>query len=59
MIQPLGKGSFDVLNVLKILKENHFSGPIGLQCYAISGKPEEFLKASAETSKKYLKIHKE
>ncbi len=56
LIQPLGKGSFDVLNVLKILKENHFSGPIGLQCYAIPGKPEEFLKISAETWKKYLNI---
>ena len=56
LIQPLGKGSFDVLNVLKILKENHFSGPIGLQCYAIPGKPEEFLKISAETWKQYLKI---
>jgi sugar phosphate isomerase/epimerase len=56
LIQPLGKGSFDVLNVLKILKENHFSGPIGLQCYAIPGKPEEFLKISAETWEKYLEI---
>jgi sugar phosphate isomerase/epimerase len=56
LIQPLGKGSFDVLNVLKILKDNHYTGPVGLQCYAIPGKPEEFLKTSSETCKEYLRI---
>ncbi len=56
LIQPLGKGTFDVLKVLKILKVNHYSGPIGLQCYAIPGKPEEFLKTSAESWKEYIKI---
>ena len=55
LIQPLGMGSFDVLNVLQILKDNHYSGPIGLQCYNIPGKPEEFLKTSAESWKNYLK----
>jgi sugar phosphate isomerase/epimerase len=56
LIQPLGKGSFEIINVLKILKENHYSGPIGLQCYAIPGKPEEFLKTSSVTWKEYLRI---
>lgn len=55
LIQPLGKGSFDVFKVLQILKNNHYAGPIGLQCYAIPGKPEEFLKVSAESWKEYMK----
>ena len=53
LIQPLGKGSFDVLQVLKILRDNHYQGPVGLQCYNITGKPEEFLKISMESWKKY------
>ena len=59
LIQPLGHGSFDVLNVLRILKTNRYTGPVGLQCYAIPGKPEEFLKTSVESWKKYLKILEE
>lgn len=55
LIQPLGMGSFDVLKVLQILKDNHYSGPVGLQCYAILGMPEDFLKISAESWKNYLK----
>jgi sugar phosphate isomerase/epimerase len=55
IIQPLGKGSYDVLKVLKILKTNNYSGPVGLQCYNIPGEPAEFLKISVETWKKYMK----
>jgi sugar phosphate isomerase/epimerase len=55
LIQPLGMGTYDVLSVLKILKANNYRGPVGLQCYAIPGKPEEFLKTSAENWQKYLK----
>lgn len=55
LIQPLGKGNFDVLPILQILKDHHYTGPIGLQCFAIPGKPEEFLKISAESWKDYLK----
>lgn len=55
LIQPLGKGSFDVLRILQILKYNSYTGPIGLQCYAIPGKPEEFLKVSADSWKSYMK----
>ena len=54
LIQPLGNGSFDVLKVLQILKRHHYTGPIGLQCYAIPGKPEDFLKTSAENWEKYI-----
>ncbi len=54
LIQPLGKGSFDVLQILRILRDNHYAGPVGLQCYAIPGKPEEFLKISADTWMRYM-----
>lgn len=55
LIQPLGQGSYDVLNVLRILRDNNFSGPVGLQCYNIPGEPAEFLKGSIENWQKYLK----
>jgi sugar phosphate isomerase/epimerase len=55
LIQPLGQGSFDVLNVLRILKMNNYTGPVGLQCYNIPGEPSDFLKISMETWKKYMK----
>jgi sugar phosphate isomerase/epimerase len=55
LIQPLGKGTFDVLHVLRILKANNYTGPIGLQCYNLPGEPDDFLMSSMETWKKYLK----
>jgi sugar phosphate isomerase/epimerase len=54
LIQPLGKGSFGVLNILRILRDNKFTGPVGLQCYDIKGDPSDFLKVSADTWKRYL-----
>lgn len=54
LIQPLGRGDYDVLKVLKILKENGYTNPIGLQCYNIEGQPEYFLKESVQTWKKYI-----
>lgn len=55
LIQPLGKGSFDVLKVLQILKNNRYEGPVGLQCYALKEKPQDHLKTSMATWKKYMK----
>ena len=55
LIQPLGKGSFDVMNILRILKGNNYTGPVGLQCYAIKGDPSEFLGISMEAWQKYMK----
>lgn len=52
LIQPLGKGSYDVSNVMKTLDSIGFEGPVGLQCYNIKGKPETFLKQSITTWKK-------
>ena len=54
LIQPLGKGNYNVLNVLTILKELGYKNPVGLQCYNIKGEPEEFLKESVNTWKQYL-----
>jgi len=55
LIQPLGEGSFDVLNILRLLKINNYKGPVGLQCYDIKGDPAVFLKTSITTWERYLK----
>ncbi len=54
LIQPLGKGNYDVLKVLQLLKDKGYKGPVGLQCYNIAEKPEEFLKFSVKTWQKYM-----
>jgi sugar phosphate isomerase/epimerase len=54
LIQSLGRGDYDVLNVLKILKDSGYKNPIGLQCYNIKGQPEEFLAESVITWKNYI-----
>jgi len=46
LIQPLGSGTFDIKNILRILKKSNFKGPVGLQCYDIKGNPSDFLKKS-------------
>lgn len=45
-IQPLDKGSFDLGQFLKTLKELGYKGPIGLQCYGIGGDTREHLARS-------------
>lgn len=54
LILPLGRGDYDVLNVLKILKESGYKNPVGLQCYNIKGQPEDFLPESVAAWKKYI-----
>jgi sugar phosphate isomerase/epimerase len=46
LIQTLDRGSFDVGRVLKKLKQLGYTGPIGLQCYAIPGDSRENLARS-------------
>jgi len=58
LIQPLGSGNFDVLNILRILKNNNFKGPVGLQCYNIEGDPSVFLKKSMKTWHDYIGVLK-
>jgi len=56
LIQPLGRGDYDVLNVLTILKELGYNNPVGLQCYNIKGNPEDFLPQSVQAWEKYLRL---
>ncbi len=46
LIQPLDRGDFDHLRLLRILKAQGFRGPIGLQCYAVPGDKRENLERS-------------
>lgn len=54
LIQPLGRGDFDVCGFLKKLKAAGYRGPIGLQCYAVKGDPAENLKQSITAWREYL-----
>lgn len=49
LIQPLGKGTFDVFRLVEMLADKGFQGPIGLQCYNLKGSPEPYLKQSSGT----------
>ncbi len=51
-IQPLDSGTFDVGGLLKTLKQLGYKGPIGLQCYGISGDAREHLARSMAAWKK-------
>jgi sugar phosphate isomerase/epimerase len=55
LIQPLGQGSYNVLKIIRLLRDNNYRGPIGLQCYNIPGEPSEFLKISIDTWNRYKK----
>ena len=46
LIRPLGEGTYDVGKVMKVLDEIGYTGPIGLQCYAVKGDNRENLKKS-------------
>ena len=45
-IQPLDRGSFDVAGLLKTLDELGYKGPIGLQCFGITGDARDHLARS-------------
>ena len=53
LIQPLGKGTFDMNRVFKALDEIGYKGDFGLQCFKIPGPPKEHLSASIAAWKKY------
>ena len=46
LIQPLGKGDFDVPGLVRTVVEAGYRGPIGVQCYGIKGNPREYLAQS-------------
>lgn len=43
LIQPVGEGTFDVYRVVELLADKGFIGPIGIQCWALQSKPEDYL----------------
>ena len=52
-IQPLGRGSFDMLAFLKTLRQLGYTGPIGLQCYGIVGDEHDILAESMKAWRGY------
>ncbi len=53
LIQPLGRGDFDVGRFLGQLKAAGYQGPVGLQCYAVKGDSVENLRQSISAWKAY------
>jgi sugar phosphate isomerase/epimerase len=53
LIQPLDRGEFDVYGLLKKLVALGYHGPIGLQCYKVSGDREENLNRSMAAWRKF------
>lgn len=53
LIQPLGRGNYDVCGFLNKLQTAGYRGPIGLQCYGVKGDPLENLKQSIKAWKEY------
>ncbi len=45
-IQPLGKGTYDITEVLGMLRELEYPGPVGLQCWGIGGDARTHLAQS-------------
>ena len=53
LIRPLGQGSFDTYHFVKLLRDNCYSGPFGLQCYNLKGDATETLTRSMEAWNEY------
>jgi sugar phosphate isomerase/epimerase len=53
LIQPLDQGDFDNRQLLAILREMDYSGPIGLQCFGIPGDAREHLRRSMHVWKEW------
>ncbi len=48
-IQPLGQGTYDVLETIETLRELNYAGPVGLQCWGIEGDARTHLEQSIKT----------
>ena len=59
LIQPLGEGSFDTFELVKLLKTNGYDGKFGLQCYNIKQDCELALTKSINTWEEYKMRFKE
>jgi len=53
LIQPLGHGTFDTYGFVKLLLDNGYKGPIGLQSYDLKGDAKETLTQSMKTWNSY------
>ena len=48
LIQPLGRGSYDVEQLMTLLQEMHYDGPVGFQAFGIKGDPIEILRTTKQ-----------
>jgi sugar phosphate isomerase/epimerase len=53
LIQPLDEGTFDTYRIVKIAKDQGYTGPFGLQCYNIKEDCEVALRRSMKTWMEY------
>jgi len=53
LIQPLGRGEFDVYGLLKMLHKTGYDGPIGFQGYGIKGDVHKNLKETMKAWRAY------
>lgn len=46
LIQPLGRGDYDVAGLVRTITGAGYQGPFGIQCYGLKGDPGIYLKQS-------------
>jgi sugar phosphate isomerase/epimerase len=46
LIQPLGRGDYDVTALVRTITKAGYRGPFGIQCYGLKGDPGVYLKQS-------------
>jgi sugar phosphate isomerase/epimerase len=44
LIQPLGRGDYDVTGLVRTITKAGYRGPFGIQCYGLKGDPGVYLK---------------
>ncbi len=49
LIQPLGRGDYDVTDLVRTITKAGYRGPFGIQCYGLKGDPAVYLKQSMAT----------
>jgi len=46
LIQPLGRGDYDVTELVRTITKTGYRGPFGIQCFGLKGDPGVYLKQS-------------
>jgi sugar phosphate isomerase/epimerase len=46
LIQPLGRGDYDVTGLVRTITRAGYRGPFGIQCYGLKGDPRVYLRQS-------------